>query len=74
MRADVQRLVSTGGLSAADARVMLTELSQVDGRISVEIHSSPPQTVPPQREPGPIPEPGHKPGKGHDHQGGDGGD
>ena len=74
MRADVQRLVSTGDLSATDGHVMLTELTRVDGRISVEVHAAPPKAAPPAAAPAPAPEPGHKPGKGHDHKGGDGGD
>jgi hypothetical protein len=79
MRADVQRLVSTGGLSAADGRMMLTALSQVNSRISAEVQAPASATVTvapgasaPAQSPakGPPPDHGHH---GHGPKGGPGG-
>jgi hypothetical protein len=70
MRADIQRLLSTGGLSAADGREMLAAVSQVQSRISVEVHTPPPTTVTvPAPAPAPAPGPGPHPPHGHDHHG-----
>jgi hypothetical protein len=71
MRADVERLLSTGQLSSADGRSMLTGLSQADRRISAEVHAPAPPATPAPAPPAPGPRPLH--GHGHDHKGGDGG-
>jgi hypothetical protein len=77
LRADVQRLMNDGRLSAADGQPMLVVAAQADSRITAEVHSP----VPPAETGSPTgplatpPAPGHDHGHGHHgHGGGDGGD
>ncbi len=72
LRADVERLLHSGGLSAADARLMLAGAAAADGRISAEVHA--PTTVLPTTTPPPDTGAGHGDGHGHDNShNGDGG-
>jgi len=76
LKAYIDRLLRASRLSAADGRLMLTALAEVDDRISVEVHAAPPPAAPATPAPAPAPRSAPGPGKGHghDHNGGDGGD
>jgi hypothetical protein len=87
LRADVQRLLQQGRLSPTDAQSMLATSTQVDSRISAEIHAPAPATTStptvtsPSQAPAPTPAapahpkgPGKAGGHGHGHGGKDGGD
>lgn len=72
MRADIERMLSTGRLSATDGHLMLTALAQADSRISAGVHAAAPQTVTVAPTPVKPPKPKAKPGPaphGHDHHG-----
>ena len=85
LRADVQRMLQQGRLSPTDAQSILAALTQVDPRISAEVHAPAPTPAPTVTSPSPAPAPAPAapahpkgPGKagdhGHGHGGKDGGD
>lgn len=83
LKADIGRLRAGGTLSSADAGVLLSDASQVNRRVSLEVHARAPAPAPPPStgaapSSGPVASPGATDhGKGHGKHGrgrGDGGE
>jgi hypothetical protein len=88
--ADVRRFRGADMLASANASMLLSDVSQVNRRVSLEVHAATPAHLPPAGAP-PAPSPGAAPssgpveppgpaghakghGKGHDKHGHEGGD